>query len=223
VTFATRIVTSASLLALTLAATSAFATTPPATADSTVVYSTPNDIVVKRASDGQLVNYTIPAGATISVAGKKVPASDVKPGTKLTDALPGDPKIVSGIAVAKGKVYQIDPPDKVTLSLAEGIKELTIPAGTTFTVAGKKVPASQLQKGMEVEATVVSTLAGPEAAGNVPPSDTPNQTGVILLAVATGDDLPAAGTNLPLFGILGFIALALGLALRSNRFALIKA
>ena len=208
----------APLLAIAL---TACAVTPvyAQSAASTVVYSTPNDVVVKRASDGQLLNYIVPAGATISVAGKKVPASDVKPGDQITDALPGDPKVVTGVSPAKGKVYQVSPPDKVTLSLPEGIKELTVPAGTTFTVAGKRLTIGELQKGMDVEATVVATTAGSDTTGNVPPSSTPAQSGPILLAIASGDDLPAAGTHLPLFGVLGFIILSFGLLLRSKRFS----
>jgi hypothetical protein len=213
-----RFLKSAPLLAIALTACTALPAIAQSTA-STVVYSSPNDIVVKRASDGQLLNYTLPAGATISVAGKKVPASAVTAGTKLTDALPGDPKVVTGISVEKGKVYQVSPPDKVTLSLTAGVKELTVPAGTTFTVGGKPMTLAQLQKGMDVEATIVSTLGTSDATGNVPPDTTPAQAGTILLSVSTGEpDLPLAGTNLPLYGVLGFIALMLGLALRSNCF-----
>ena len=197
----------------------ALATALPALAQSTVVYSTPNDIVVKRA-DGQLINYTVAAGSTISVAGKKVPASEIKPGTKLTDPIPGDGKVVTGISTATGgKVYQVSPPDKVTLSLASGIKEVTVPAGTSFTVGGKKVGISELKKDMTVDATIVATTSGSDATGNTPPSSTPALAGPIVLDIAGGDDLPAAGTNLPLYGGLGVIILALGLALRSNRFA----
>jgi hypothetical protein len=210
VTLNSHIRTFAPLLALAVAL--------PAIAQSTVVYSTPNDIVVKRA-DGQLLNYTVAAGTTISVAGKKVPASDVKPGTKLTDPIPGDGKVVTGISTASGKVYQVNPPDKVTLSLASGIKEVTVPAGTSFTVGGKKVSVSELKKDMPLEATIIATTSGSDAAGNTPPASTPALTGPIVLDIASSDDLPAAGTNLPLYGALGFIILALGLALRSNIFA----
>jgi hypothetical protein len=213
VTLTSRICTSAAVLALAFTAASAVA-------ESTVVYSTPTDIVVKRA-DGQLVNNTISASTMVSVAGKKVPATTVKPGTKLSEDLP-DGKIVTGISSAKGKVYLVSPPDKVTLSLAEGIKELTVPAGTSFTVAGKKMTIADLKKDMPLEATVIATTSGTDAGDNKPVTSTPAINGPILLAVAEDGDLPAAGTNLPLYGILGCIALFSGLALRSNRFARIK-
>jgi hypothetical protein len=212
----------APLLAIALAACA----TLPAVAQSaasTVVYVSSGDVVVKRASDGQLLNYIVSPATTVSVDGKKLPASGLRPGTKLTEALPGDPKTVSEVSIAKGKVYQVDPPDKLTLSLASGIKELTVPAGTTFTVTGQPIDIGKLQKGMEVEATVV-TLAAADAAVATPPASTPAQTGTILLAITSSEPaLPDAGTNRPLFGLLGFIALMLGLGLRSNRLARIKA
>ena len=86
-TLTSRICTSASVLALAL-------TTAGAVAQSTVVYSTPTDVVVKRA-DGQFVNNTITASTMLNVAGKDMPAAAVKPGTKLTKDLP-DGKIVTG-------------------------------------------------------------------------------------------------------------------------------
>jgi hypothetical protein len=212
----------APLLAIALTACA----TLPAIAQSvasTVVYVSSGDVVVKRASDGQLLNYTVSPTTIVSVDGKKLPASGLKPGTKLTDALPGTPKTVSEVSIAKGKVYQVDPPDKVTLSLASGIKELTVPAGTTFTVAGQPIDIGKLQKGMDVEATVV-TLAAADATATTPPASTPDQTGTILLAITSSEPtLPDAGTNRPLFGILGLITLMLGLGLRSGRLARIRA
>jgi hypothetical protein len=214
-----RFLKSAPLLAVALAASTA-APAFAAAGESTVVYVSTGDVVVKSA-DGKLLNYTTPAGTMVTVAGKKVPASGLKPGAKLDAPPAGDPKSVTGVSVETGKVYQIDPPDKVTLTLAQGIKELSIPAGTTFTVGGKPVPAGQLQKGMEVSATIVTvSSAAPTAAPATPP-----QSGTILLAAADGEEekLPEAGTNLPLFGVLGFSALLLGFALRSSRFSANKA
>ena len=52
-----------------------------------------------------------------------------------------------------------------------------------------------------------------------PPSSTPALAGPIVLDIAGGDALPAAGTNQPLYGVLGFSLLALALTLRFNRFA----
>jgi hypothetical protein len=182
--------------------------------ESTVVYVSSGDVVVKTA-DGKLLNYKTPSGTMVSVGGKQVPASGLKPGSKV-GSIPGDPKTVTGISVETGKVYQIDPPDKVTLTLAQGIKELSVPAGTSFTVGGKPVSVGQLQKGMEVTATVVTV-----ASSGSSPSATPPQSGTILLAVdaSEAETLPEAGTSLPLIGVLGLFSIAVGFGLRSKAFS----
>jgi hypothetical protein len=182
--------------------------------ESTVVYVSSGDVVVKTA-DGKLLNYKTPSGTMVSVGGKQVPASGLKPGSKV-GSIPGDPKTVTGISVETGKVYQIDPPDKVTLTLAQGIKELSVPAGTSFTVGGKPVTVGQLQKGMEVTATVVTV-----ASSGSSPSATPPQSGAILLAVdaSEAETLPEAGTNLPLIGVLGLFSIVLGFGLRTKLFS----
>ncbi|WP_213803921.1 hypothetical protein [Granulicella sp. dw_53] len=189
------------------------------TAASTVVYVSGDALVVKRA-DSKIFNYTIPASYRFTVAGKQLGLDGLKPGTQLTEPITApSPKVVSDVSVVKGKVYLVSPPDKVTLSLTEGIKELTVPAGTTFTQDGKSVTIAQLQKGTLVEATMVTTLDTEDASGTTPPQ-TPPQSGALLISATAGESsLPVAGTHLPLFGILGFIILAAGLALRSNRFS----
>jgi LPXTG-motif cell wall-anchored protein len=122
------------------------------------------------------------------------------------------------VQVVKGKVFTVTPPDGVTLSLADGIKELTVPAGTTFMVDGKSIKIDELKAGMMVEATIVTTIADsakPEVA-NAPAPNPPAQMGAVLVAKTLGDDaaaLPEAGTKLPLFGVIGFALLTLGAAL----------
>jgi len=67
-----------------------------------------------------------------------------------------------------------------------------------------------------VEATIVTT-AGDQPVASAPA--TPPLSGALLVAVtpSADEDLPAAGTNLPLFGALGVVCLSLGLALLSFR------
>jgi hypothetical protein len=181
---------------------------------STVIYAGGDDLVIK-ASDGKILNFTVPKGTTFATGGKQVSLSELKPGAKLTApvSVGSDGLIVTSISVAKGKVFAVTPPDSVTLSLAEGTKDLTIPSGTTFMVDGKKLAASDLKPGMMVEATIVNTAADGASATSAPPL-----SGVLLVAHAAGaEDLPAAGTHLPLFGALGAACLALGLALLSFR------
>jgi LPXTG-motif cell wall-anchored protein len=186
---------------------------------STVVYVSGDDLVVK-ASDGKLLNYTVAAGTKFTAGTKTLTLAELKPGATLTKEISTgfDPKIVSGVQVVKGKVFAVTPPDGVTLSLADGIKELTVPAGTTFTVDGKAIKIDALKPDMVVEATVVTTIADtakPEVANAAAPT-APAQTGAVLVAKTLGDDaaaLPEAGTKLPLLGVLGLALLTLGAGL----------
>jgi hypothetical protein len=182
-------------------------------ATSTVVYAGGDDLVVK-ASDGKLLNFTVPAGTKLTAGGKQVSVAELKPGAKLTAPVAGTGQIVTGVSVTKGKVFGVTPPDGITLSLAEGTKDLVIPAGTTFMVDGKKLTVAELKAGMTVEATIISTAADGSSATSTP---APAGTLLVAKAAAAEEDLPAAGTHLPLFGALGAGCLALGLVLLTFR------
>ena len=203
----------AALLALSASAVvPAVAQAPSSGPTSTVVYAGGDDLVIKSA-DGKLLNYSGAASAKFTAGGKQVGIADLKPGTKLTAPVSGTPQIVTGVSVVKGKVYNVNPPSGVTLSLTEGIKDVSVPAGTTFMVDGKKLGVAELKSGMVVDATIVTTAADGASAG-----DTPAQSGALLVAkTATEEDLPAAGTKLPLYAALGIGFLTLGLALTMYR------
>lgn len=194
------------------AALPAVAEAPTSGPTSTVVYAGGDDLVIKSA-DGKLLNYSVPAGAKFTAGGKQVGISDLKPGTKLTAPVTGTAQVVTGVQVVKGKVYGITPPNGVTLSLSEGVKDLTVPSGTTFMVDGKKLGVADLKNDMMVEATIVTTAADGTSA-----SSAPAQSGALLVAKAAGEEeLPAAGTSLPLFAALGLGFVATGLALTGLR------
>jgi hypothetical protein len=190
---------------------------------STVVYVGGDDLVIK-AADGKLLNYTVAPGTKFMAGGKPVGLSELKPGTKLTKEVStgSDPKIVSSVQVVKGKVFAATPPDVVTLSLSDGIKELSVPAGTKFMVGGKPVSIGDLKADMMVEATIVTTIADdakPEVANAAPPT-APAMSGALLVAKTLGSgesSVPEAGTNLPLYGLLGACLLAMGLGLMRFR------
>jgi hypothetical protein len=188
----------------------AFALAPGSGPTSTVVYVGGNDLVIKSA-DGKLLNYTVPSGVKFMAGGKPATISDLKPGTKITAPISTgfDPQIVSSISVVKGKVYAVTPPDGVTLLLREGVKELSVPTGTTFMVDGKPLKAAELKPDMMVEATIVTTVADGTSA-----TATPAMSGALLVAkTASADDMPAAGTNLPLYGITGVLTMLFGIAM----------
>jgi hypothetical protein len=180
---------------------------------STVVYVGGDDLVVKSA-DGKLLNFTVPSGVKFAMGGKQVGISELRPGAKITAPIVTgfDPKVVSAISVVKGKVYAVTPPDGVTLLLSEGVKELAVPAGTTFMVDGKSLKVSELKPDMMVDATIVTTADADAASATA----TPPMAGTLLLAKgASSDDMPAAGTNLPLYGMIGVMMLTLGFWLRT--------
>jgi LPXTG-motif cell wall-anchored protein len=136
----------------------------------------------------------------------------------------------------KGKVWHVNPPNSVILTLEDGTnQQFKIPKDQKFNVDGQMVDAWGLKKGMNVTATKVveepvtevekrrrltGTMPPPPPA---PPADVP-----ILVAQATPAEAPAApaaapeklpktGSELPLFGLLGFLSLAAGLGLRAFR------
>lgn len=187
--------------------------------NSTVVYVSGNDLVVK-ASDGKLLNYSVASGTMFDVGGKAVPLTGLTTGMTLDKPVSTgfDPDIIGGVQVVSGKVFAATPPDTVTLTLADGIKELKVPMGTKFSVGGKDMSIADLKSDMTVQATVLTTVAPdakPEVA-NAPAPSTPALAGALLISKTPGagdSALPEAGTNLPLYGVLGMILLAMGAAL----------
>jgi hypothetical protein len=191
-------------------------------AQSTVVYASGDDLVVKS-SDGKLLNFTVPAGYKFSAGDKQLTIADLKSGTKLTKPISTgtDPQPVSAVTVVKGKVFAVTPPTGVTLALASGTQEYVVPAGTSFSVDGKKLAIGDLKPGMMVEATAVTMVAPDAAPASAPPA--PALVGALLLIPAAAEDLPAAGTTLPLFGFLGAASMALGLGLLKLKKRAVKA
>jgi hypothetical protein len=209
--------------AVTAAGTSRAQTAPTSGPSSTVVYVGGNDLVIK-ATDGKLLNYSVAAGTKFTVGDKQETLAELKPGVKLTKEVSTgfDPQIVSAVKVVKGKVFAATPPDAVSLLLADGIKELTVPSGTTFVVDGKPMTIKDLKPEMMVEATVVTTVAedaAPEVV-NAPAPPAPAMAGALLVAKTMGSgesSVPLAGTNLPLYGLMGICLLAVGMGMMLYR------
>ena len=206
--------TSLKLAAVLALAIPAFAAENPASGSTpTVVYVGGNDLVLK-ASDGTLLNYTVPDTYRFSAGGKQLPLSGLKPGTKLDKPVePGaKPAVISSVSIVKGKVYAVNPPSGITLVTSDGNKEFTVPAGTAFTVGGKPMTVADLKPDMMVDATIVTPAA--DGASTTPPS-TPPMSGALLVAKSDAEaEVPLAGTSLPLIGLIGFCLLALGFAFR---------
>jgi hypothetical protein len=176
-----------------------------------VVYVGGNDVVVK-AADGKLLNYIVPDGYKFAADGKQMMSGELKPGAQLSGPVDTGtpPQVVSSVAIIKGKVYASTPPSTLTLITSNGSEDFTVPSGTMFMVDGTLTPYSSLKPNTMIEATVITPST--QAANAAPAPATPPMAGALLIAKVESGDLPDAGTNLPLYGVLGAGLLLLGFA-----------
>jgi LPXTG-motif cell wall-anchored protein len=177
---------------------------PEAAIGATVVYVSGNDLLIK-ASDGRLLNYSVPAGYQFTIASGKVGLKDLKSGAVLTGpvATGSEPLIIGHIESVKVKVYASRPPETVTLILSDGSQDFTVPAGTMFAVNGVSVPLSGLKRNDEVEATLLMAGKGD--------GTTPVLKGALL--VEKSEDLPQAGSMLPAVVVVGVGIIFVGMAM----------
>jgi hypothetical protein len=177
---------------------------PEAAIGATVVYVSGNDLLIK-ATDGRLLNYSVPARFQFTVASGKVALKDLKAGAVLTGpvATGSEPLIIGHIETVKVKVYAARPPETVTLILSDGSQDFTVPAGTMFTVNGASVPLSGLKRNDEVEATLLMAGKGD--------GSTPALKGALL--VEKSEDLPQAGSMLPTVVMVGVAMTLVGMVM----------
>ena len=205
-----------------------------------VVYVSGNDLVVKM-EDGTIRHIAnVPESARISVDGKELGIHDLKPGMKLERTITTitTPKMITTVQSVKGKVWHVNPPASVILTLEDGTnQQFKIPKGQKFNVEGQMVDAWGLKKGMNVSATkiveepiteiekqrkVTGSMPPPPPA---PPADMPLLVAVaaptpaptVAETPATPEKLPKTGSELPLLGLVGFLSLAGGLGLKLFR------
>jgi len=188
---------------------------PEAAIGATVVYASGNDLLIK-ATDGRLLNYTVPAGYQFTIDGGKVGLKELKPGAVLKGpvATGSEPLVIGHIETVKAKVYAARPPDTVTLILSDGSQDFTVPAGTMFSVNGASVSLGGLKRNDEVEATLLMAGKGD--------GSTPAQKGALL--VEKSEDLPQAGSMLPTFVVAGFGMVMVGMVMmfvarKTNRYS----
>jgi len=211
-----------------------------------VVFVQGNDLVVKM-DDGSIRHFpNIPESARITVDGKELGIHDLKPGMKLqrTITTTTTPQTILTVQTVKGKVFYIQPPNVVTLTMENGENQtFKIPKGQKFDVNGQMLDAFAIKKGMVLTATkiveepvnvttqhkkVTGTMPPPPPA---PPADTP-----ILVASAAPAPAPAAeqtpsaaaapaklpktGSDLPLIGLLGFLCIVASFGMKLLRSSL---
>jgi len=203
-----------------------------------VVTVSGNDLVVKM-EDGSLRHIAnVPDSARVNVDGKMLGIHDLKPGMKLqrTITTTTTPKTITTVQSVTGKVWYINPPSSVILTLEDGKnQQFKIPKGQKFNVDGQTVDAWGLKKGMNVSATKVVEVPITEVdkqrklTGNMPPPPPAQPADVpVLVVMAEEVEVPAAapaapaalpktGSPLPLIGLLGFLSLASWVGLKVVR------
>ncbi len=117
-----------------------------------------NDLIVKM-EDGTFRHFpNIPESARATVDGKQLGIHDLKPGMKLqrTITTTTTPMIVTTIQTVTGKVWHVNPPISVILTLEDNTnQQFKIPKDQKFNVNGQMVDAFALRKGMKVSATKI--------------------------------------------------------------------
>ena len=189
-----------------------------------------NDLFVKM-SDGTLRDFpNIPASATVNVDGKQLGVHELQPGMKLqrTTVTSTTPQVVTTIQTVTGKVWHVNPPVYVILTLENGENQgFKIPTGQKFTVDGRETDAWGLKKGMNVIATkivetpVTSVSQHTQVTGTIPASGTvliakgaPTPAGSAAETETAGttasasNQLPKTATGWPLLGVLGLLLIA---------------
>ena len=159
-----------------------------------VVTVSGNDLVVKMA-DGTIRNFeNVPASARVTVDGKQLGIHDLKPGMKLqrTITTTTTPMTITTVQTVKGKVWAIQPPLSVILTLEDGKnQQFKIPEDQKFDVDGQMVDAWGVRKGMIITATKIVEQPATEVTqektmtGTAPPAGVP-----ILVAVGSEEAMP---------------------------------
>lgn len=226
--------------------TSTNTTAQPATTEVTVenaevVYVKGDDVILKM-SDGSIRDIShVPENARITVDGKEIGIKDVKVGMKLqrTITTTTTPKVVTTVQTVQGKVFRVQPPNSVILTLDNGTnQQFDIPEGQKFMVDGEETDAFGLKKGMMISATKVveepvtevereSKVTGVMPTPPPPPADRPILVAVVVPVQPAPaqearnepptKELPKSGSELPLLALLGSLSLMGAAGLRLFR------
>ena len=140
-----------------------------------------NDLFVKM-DDGTLRHFpNVPESAKVMVDGQQLGIHELKPGMKLVRATvtTTTPQLVTTVESVTGKVFHVNPPLAVILTLENGQnQEFKIPNGQKFVVDGTEMDAWSLKQGMVVTATKiveepVTVVTKQKLVAGTMPSDVP--------------------------------------------------
>ena len=210
-----------------------------------VVYVEGNNLVLKL-QDGKIEHLVVPWNEKFTIDGKESTVDKLKAGTKLTQTIvtTTTPHYVKTIRVLKGKVWHVNAPGSIILTLPDNTNQLyKVPSHAKFFVGGKPMTVFDVRKGMTLEATIVTdeehTIVEKAKSnfGYAPPPTIQPLFDVLLIqpaplpkplnATVTAEhadppaemaSLPETGSSLPLVGALGLLSIGssfgLGLARR---------
>jgi len=123
-----------------------------------VVLVSGNDLVLKM-EDGTIRHIAnVPDTFKAVVDGKEIGIYDLKAGMTLerTTTITITPKVVTTARTVKGRVWNVNPPSYVFLTLEDGSNQrFEIPKGQKFNVEGQMVDAWGLKPGMNITATKI--------------------------------------------------------------------
>lgn len=159
-----------------------------------------NDLIVKM-EDGSIRHFeNLPESAKVTVDGKQLGIHDLQPGMMLqrTITTTTTPKVVTTFQTVKGKVWYVNPPLLVTLTLEDGTNQsFKIPKDQKFNVNGQMTDSFGLKKGMLVTATKIvevpmSVTTQQKSVSGTMPTPLPADT---TLLIAEGEPTPAPPTT----------------------------
>ena len=201
-----------------------------------VVLVNGNDLVVKM-EDGSIRHFpNVPESAKVTVDDRQFGIHDLKPGMKLqrTIIVTTTPQTITTVQTVQGKVWHINPPNSVILTLEDGTnQQFKIPKGQKFMVDGQETDAWGLKKGMNVSATKIVEVPQTtidqkrKLTGSMPPPPPPPPADAPILvaqleptpapSAPAPAELPKTGSLLPLIGLLGSFSLLSSFGLRVIR------
>ena len=189
----------------------------------TVLHVDGNHLYVRMA-DGSVRDAEVPSDFLFDVDGRKVPVTGLKPGTKLTQtiATTTTPEIIETVEVREAEVVQRKGQTVIFRNEDGKLNMVTgIPEGFVVFRDGKQVPIEALAGGDRVTAYLIHkeerivTEEEMRVAGFTPPA--PAKPVPVAAprpaAPAPAPMLPKTGSQLPLVGFAGLLALALGLGI----------
>jgi hypothetical protein len=209
----------------------------------TVVYVSGNSCVIKG-DDGTLRHFdNVPESVTVTVDGKQLNIHQIQPGmiVERQTITTTTPRMITTVQTVTGTVWQVNPPNMVILTLADGKnQQFKIPKGQKFTINGQEMDAFGLRKGMKIDAqkvveqpetvvtqqikrTGIAPPPPPEPKPDVPMlvASEPPTPAPVETAAATPEPAPArlpkTASELPLIGLLGLLFCGVSLTVTAIR------